>query len=178
MISKSRRNISVKESLNFFVIGGILAYFVSSIPLILFRLFPPKQPEGIHISFTTIYPPKIYAFILGFGVFALIGIYLLQKSNLKNRLAYFSILSLFLSIGGGLLTSFLEAVYWIFIIGDSFTRESFFSRLQESYFETIVYHVQLFRWAIVFFAVFAFFAPLFLITSSLITKFKNRNSLK
>lgn len=175
MLNESRQNISTKESLLFCISGGLFVYFVASIPYIHYNLYPPSQPEDGSIYFNFVAPPipNKYAFIFSFSLFSYLGIYLLRKLNIQNRFAFYSLLSVILSIGSGILTGTLEAIYYIFY-NDTY---SLFDRLQEDWFEVVFGDFKI-GWSVIFLIAFVPFMPLFLITSSLITKFKNRNSLK
>lgn len=175
MLNDGRQNISTKESLLFCILGGLFVYFVASIPYIHYYLYPPTQPEsgGIYFHFVAPPIPNKYAFIFSFSFFVCLGKYLLRKLNIQNQFSYYFLLLLTLSIGSGVLTGTLEAIYYI-SYNDTY---SIFDRLQEDWFEVVFGDFKI-GWSLVFLIAFAPFTVLFLTTTFLIAEFKNRSSLK
>ncbi|HRH43772.1 MAG TPA: hypothetical protein PKY82_19225 [Pyrinomonadaceae bacterium] len=180
MLNETRQNISTKESLLFCILGGVFVYGVAAIPRILYQLFPPEQPKGgsIYICFSAPPIPNKYSYLIGFSLFTILGIYLLKKLNLKNRLVHFSFLGLILAIGGGILTSILEFGYYLYIVGDSDDRVYFLDHLKENWFDALLYDVRIISWAILFLIILIPFTVTFLTSTSIIKKFAKRNSLR
>ncbi|MEK7722908.1 MAG: hypothetical protein AAB336_01040 [Acidobacteriota bacterium] len=172
MLNESRQNISTKESLLFCILGGFFIYGVCSIPCLQLYLFPPKNDGGITFTMVCLQPPDKYSFIISFIIFTAVGIWLLKKADFQNRVAYFSLLALTIAIGGGFLTGVLETVYHIFI-SDNSNQEPYIISLDKYYgfAPSIV-------WVIAFSLIQIPFTSLFLLTTSLISKFKTYNSLK
>jgi hypothetical protein len=177
MLNETRQNISTKESLLFCILGGLFVYFVTALPRILVYLFPPTQPEGISMKYYVLSPPLKSAYLISFVLFAILGICLLRKLNLKNRLAHFSLLGLILSMGGGILTAVLENFYYLFIIGDSHDRENLIKSFQENFYQSLVEY-QLISWAIAFFVLMIPFTFGFLISTNLWSRIKITPNLK
>ena len=174
MLNQIRQNISTKESVIFCILGGLFVYFVCSIPLILFRLFPPTQPKRIHLQFTTIYPPKYEVFIISLSFFAFFGIRFLRKVDFQNWTTYFSLLAFILAVGGGFLTGALETIYYIFMVGDNSNQEYFWATLDESYYG-FEYSI---KWILAFMVIQIPFTSIFLLIKFLINRFSIRSSLK
>lgn len=167
MINESRQNISTKESLLFCVLSGFFIYGVCSIPCLKLYLFPPKNDGGIDFTMVCLQPPNKYAFVFGFTILVVLGIWLLKKANFQNRLAYFSVLGLVLAIGGGFLTGVLETVY--------------FADLQEFYIirlDTYYGFAPSIAWVLAFSVIQIPFTAIFLVIKSLIKRFSTHNSLK
>ena len=172
MVKEFRQNISTKESLLYCIFGGAFVYLVCAIPRILFYLDPP--------TLICIADPPIlnkYSFIIGFGLFTILGIYLLKWVNLKKRLLHFSFLGLVLAIGGGILSGLLEFFYHYIFVMDSENRRVFYIDFQEHWFE-MFWGVFQIGWMFVFLFVLLPFTITFLTATSIIKKFSKRNSLR
>jgi hypothetical protein len=179
MLNETRQNISTKESLLFCILGGVFVYGVAAIPRILYHLFPPEQPKGsgIYICFSAPPIPNKYSYLIGFSLFTILGIYLLKKLNLKNRLVHFAFLGLILAIGGGAMTGLLEFSYYYIFVLNANDKKNFRIGFQENWFETVFGNLQI-GWAIVFLIILIPFTVTFLTSTSIIKKFAKRNSLR
>ena len=177
MLDNNRQNISTKESLLFCILSGAFVYFVCALPRIYYNFFPIQHKGTIDFSMYVMPPPDKVPFIISFTIFTILGIYFLKKLNFKNRLAHFSLLGLFLSIGAGILTAILELFYYVFLIGNSSDQESFLTQLKENWFETL-FNFQLISWSILFLLILIPFTITFLTSTSIIKRFTKRNSLR
>lgn len=171
MLSENRQNISTKESLVFCILGGIFVYFIAAIPRILHYLRPLNPSGRISITMYVMPYPNIYPYLISFCLCTIVGVYFLKKLNIKIRLMHFSLLTLILSIGGGLFTGILEFICALYYNGD-------YDRLQTKLFENWVFDTGFVSWIAIFTIIFIPFTILFLITTHLMTKFYNLSKLK